>query len=235
MLHENLWQFMTYKNERFTFGEELANSISHGIGVVFGIIALLLMLSTAGAGEATPSHYVGAVLFGGGLIQLFLSSTMNHSLRSKTWGKDFFHNYDQVAIYFLIAGTYTPIALVGIHGPWGWSMFGLQWGFAIAGILVKTLLPNKYEKGVNVFTIVTYIFMGWMILYFIYPCYARIHPMGMGFIFIGGGLYTLGVVFFKLEGRLKFAHLIWHIFVLGGAVCHWLAVWLYILPLDLEW
>ena len=218
--------------QRFTTKEEWANAISHGLGVIFGIVALVVMISTSLTHQNAQAYIISSSIFGGGLIVLFLSSTLNHSLPNGTKIKDFFHNFDQIAIYFLIAGTYTPIALVALKGAWGWSMFGIQWGFALAGIIAKTLIPNKFEKGVNIFVIISYVFMGWLILYFLYPCFQMIPTMGMVFIFIGGGTYTLGIIFFKLENKLKYSHLIWHLFVLGGAVCHWLAVWLYVLPLN---
>lgn len=219
-----------FKNSRFSFGEELANAISHGIGLAFSIIATILLL-IRGIESGNPEHIVSFSIFGFGMINLYLSSTLNHSLRSGTKAKNFFHNYDQIAIYFLIAGTYTPIALVAMKGGWGWTLFGLEWGLAIAGILVKTMLPNKYERGVNIFVVLSFIMMGWMMLFFLIPLTKGLAPMGLGLIFIGGAFYTLGVIFFKLEGKLPYAHLIWHIMVLGGTVCHWLAIYNYVSPI----
>ncbi|MCG8699771.1 MAG: hemolysin III family protein [Bacteroidales bacterium] len=222
------------RSERFSHSEELANTISHACGIAFGIVALVLMLVSSTNNNGTGFHYVSSAIFGSGLILVFLSSTLNHILTADTKAKDFFHNFDQIAIYILIAGTYTPISLIAINGPWGWSMFGIEWGVATLGIVAKLFLPNKFEKGVNIYVIISYLFLGWLILFYLIPCYKAIPAMGMGFIFIGGALYTTGVIFFKLENKLKFSHLIWHVFVLGGAVCHWIAIWRYVIPLEIN-
>ncbi|MDY0286753.1 MAG: hemolysin III family protein, partial [Bacteroidales bacterium] len=155
-----------FKNSRFSFGEELANAISHGAGLVFSLVAaILLVIQSAGTGNT--EFIVSSAIFGAAMINLYLSSTLNHSLRSGSSAKNFFHNYDQIAIYLLIAGTYTPIALVVMKGNWGWTLFGLEWGLALAGILVKSFLPNKYERGVNIFVVLSFIMMGWMMLFFL--------------------------------------------------------------------
>lgn len=212
-----------FKNSRFSFGEELANAISHGAGLVFSLVAaILLVIQSAGTGNT--EFIVSSAIFGAAMINLYLSSTLNHSLRSGSSAKNFFHNYDQIAIYLLIAGTYTPIALVVMKGNWGWTLFGLEWGLALAGILVKFFLPNKYERGVNIFVVLSFIMMGWMMLFFLIPLIHGFQPMGLGYIFIGGACYTIGVIFFKMEGKIPYSHLIWHLFVLGGTVCHWLAI-----------
>ena len=217
------------QEQRFTKSEELANAISHGLGVIFGIVALVFMLVTSHRHNGHAGHFVGAAIFGAGLIILFLSSTLNHSLPINTRIKDFFHNFDQIAIYFLIAGTYTPLALVSLKGDSGWSMFGIEWGVALVGIIAKVFLPNKFEKGVNLYVIISYLVLGWLLLFYLPQFNNNMSPMGLGFIFIGGGLYTLGVIFFLLEKKMKFSHLVWHLFVLGGAVCHWIAIWRYVL------
>ena len=137
---------------RFTKGEEISNAISHGLGWVFSIVATVLMV-VAAARNGKAVNVVAASVFGASMINLYMSSTMNHSLRLGSKAKDFFHNYDQVAIYLLIAGTYTPIALVALKGDWGWTMFGLQWGLALVGVIVKLFVPNKFERGVNIITV----------------------------------------------------------------------------------
>lgn len=213
---------------RFTKGEELSNAISHGLGWVFSIVATVLMLVMTSR-KGGSMAIVSAAVFGASMINLYMSSTMNHSLRLGSKAKDFFHNYDQIAIYLLIAGSYTPIALMGVQAHWGWTMFGLEWGLAIIGVVAKTLLPNKFEKGVNVFTVISFILMGWMLLFFMIPMFANISAMGVWMILIGGMAYTLGVIFFKLEGKMPYAHLVWHLFVIGGTVCHWVAIQFYIL------
>lgn len=212
---------------RFNKHEELANAISHGVGILLAIIGLVFMVMMA-AKNGTARAIVSASIYGATLILLYISSTLNHSLKlGKT--KDFFHNFDQIAIYLLIAGTYTPIALVTLHGDWGWTMFGLQWGFALSGIIAKLFLPNKFEKGVNIFFVFSYIVMGWMVLFFLIPLFRHMPTKGIIFIFIGGFCYTFGTVFFKIK-NMKYSHLIWHLFVIAGSVMHALAILFYVLP-----
>jgi hemolysin III len=214
-------------NTRFTKGEELANSISHGVGAIFAIVALVLM-AVSSARYGTAWHIVSYVIYGSFLVLLFLSSTLNHSLRFGTKGKDFFHNFDQIAIFLFIAATYTPISLVVIRNDWGWVMFGIEWGFALTGVILKILIPNKFEKGVNMFYVISYLVMGYIFIIFIIPLYKHMHSMGVAFIFIGGACYTLGVIFFKME-KIKYSHLVWHLLVLAGSVCHWIAIFGYTL------
>lgn len=204
---------------RFTKGEEISNAISHGLGWAFSIVATVLMIVTAARHGAV--NVVAASIFGASMINLYMSSTMNHSLRLGSKAKDFFHNYDQIAIYLLIAGTYTPIALVALDGNWGWTMFGLQWGLALLGIVVKLFLPNKFEKGVNIITVASFVLMGWMLLFFLIPLYQNLTATGIWLLFIGGMCYSLGIIFFKLEGKMPYSHLVWHLMVVGGTVCHW--------------
>lgn len=211
------------ENKRFSKGEEIAHSISHGIGAVLAIIGMVLM-AVASARYGSIWHVVSSSVYGAFLILLYISSTLNHSLPSGTKAKDFFHNFDQIAIFLFIAATYTPIALVVIRSDWGWVMFGIEWGLALTGVLFKVFIPNKFEKGVNIFYIISYIIMGWLLLLFLIPIFKNMHPMGILFIFIGGACYTLGVLFFKLE-RVKYSHLIWHIMVIAGSVCHWIAIY----------
>lgn len=208
---------------RFSKGEEISNAISHGLGWAFSIVATVLMIVTA-ARNGGAASIVSVSIFGASMINLYMSSTMNHSLRLGSKAKDFFHNYDQIAIYLLIAGTYTPIALVALKGDWGWTMFGLQWGLALLGVIVKLFLPNKFEKGVNVITVGSFVLMGWMLLLFIVPLFNNLSPLGMWLLLFGGLSYSLGVIFFKLEGKMKYSHLIWHLMVIGGTVCHWCIV-----------
>jgi hemolysin III len=214
-------------NTRFTKGEEIANSISHGVGVVFAIVALVLM-AVSSAKYGTAWHIVSYVIYGSFFVLLFLSSTLNHSLQFGTKGKDFFHNFDQIAIFLFIAATYTPLSLVVIRNDWGWVMFGIEWGFALTGVILKILIPNKFEKGVNIFYVIAYLVMGFLFVLFLIPLYKHMHLMGVAFIFIGGACYTLGVIFFKME-KIKYSHLVWHLLVLAGSVCHWIAIYAYTL------
>lgn len=214
-------------NKRFTKGEEIANSISHGLGAVFAIVALVLM-AVFSSRYGTTWHIVSFVIYGSFLVLLYLSSTLNHSLPFGTKAKDFFHNFDQIAIYLFIAATYTPIALVVIRNDWGWVMFGIEWGLALTGVILKVFIPNKFENGVALFYVIAYVIMGWLFLMFLIPLYKHMHPMGIGFILIGGGCYTLGVLFYKMN-KIKYHHLIWHLMVIAGSVCHWVAIFGYTL------
>ncbi len=215
--------------KRFSKGEEIANAVSHGLGAAFAIVGLVLLIVFAvkyGSGR----HVVSFAIFGSTLTILYLSSTLNHAL-GQGKAKEFFHNFDQIAIFLLIAGTYTPLALVVLKDDWGWTMFGAQWGFAVAGIVAKIFLPNKFEKGVNIFFIISFIIMGWMLLLFLFPLLRNMSPMGIGFIFIGGACYTLGTIFFAMK-KLRYSHLVWHIFVIAGSVCHWVAIIRFVLHLN---
>lgn len=213
------------ENNRFTKGEEIAHSISHGLGAAFGIVGLVLMAVFA-TRYGTVWHVVSFTVYGSFLVLMYLSSTFNHSLPFGSKAKDFFHNFDQIAIFLFIAATYTPIALVVLRHDWGWVMFGIEWGFALTGVLLKVFMPNKFEKGVNIFYIIAYVVMGWLLLMFLIPLYKHMPAMGIGFIFIGGACYTLGVLFFKLE-KVKYSHLVWHLLVIAGSVCHWVAIYNY--------
>lgn len=216
---------MNSAQPRFTKQEELANSISHGIGFILAIAAtvLIIIFSTK---YGNVWSVVSNSVFGGTMVMLYLSSTMNHVLKQGRL-KDFFHNFDQIAIYFLIAGTYTPLSLMVIRNDWGWVMFGIEWSFAIAGLLLKILAPNNFEKGVHTFTIISYVIMGWLLLFFIIPIVHNLPTTSLILIFAGGISYSLGVVFFKLE-KLMYSHLIWHLMVITGTACHWMAMVLFL-------
>lgn len=215
-------------NKRFTKQEEIANSISHGMGALLSVVALVLLTIIATRHGGTR-YVVSVIVFGSSMVLLYLSSTFNHALRIGTKAKEFFHNFDQVAIYLLIAGTYTPLSLIVLNGDWGWTMFGAQWGFAVTGIVIKIIYPNNFNKGVNVFYLISYIVMGWMLLFFLFPLLRNMATMGLVLIFIGGGCYTLGTLFFKFE-KIPYAHFIWHLFVMAGSVCHFAAIYKYVLP-----
>jgi hemolysin III len=211
---------------RFTDSEELANSISHGIGLILAILATSALVFVAFLSEDIWK-VISTSVFGATLILLYFSSAMNHSLvHGKT--KDFFHNFDQIAIYLLIAGTYTPLALSVIRHDWGWVMFGIEWSLAIAGVLVKVFIPNKFEKGVNVFIIGSYVIMGWLLLVFMVPLTENLSDLSFLLILSGGFFYTFGILFFRMK-NLRFSHLIWHLMVIAGSFCHWLAIFLFIL------
>lgn len=214
-------------NTRFTREEEIANAVSHLLGALLAAAGLVIMLIHA-ARNGNAWHITSVAIFGATMILLYLSSSFNHILKPGKL-KDIFFNFDQVAIFLLIAGTYTPVSLIVLKGALGWTIFGIEWGLALTGILLKIRKPARFESGVNLFYIFTYIIMGWMILVAIVPLVRLLPFMGWMWIFIGGISYSAGVIFFKLA-RFRFHHLIWHLLVMTGSAAHFFAVFFYMLP-----
>ena len=212
---------------RFTIGEEFANALSHGAGALLSLAALAWLL-VASARTGSVWHVVSFGIFGASLLLLYLSSTLNHGLPPGR-GKEFFHNFDQVAIYVLIAGTYTPFALTALHGPVGWGLFTAEWALALVGIGRKFFRPNRFESGVDRSTILSFVAMGWLVLFTLKPLVERASLGALLWLFAGGAFYTGGILFFKME-RLRYHHLIWHLFVMAGSACHFIAVYRYLLP-----
>jgi hemolysin III len=206
----------------YPWAEEIANSISHGIGLVFGIVGLVLLLVQAvndGAGVTAITSYS---LYGGSMILLFLASTLYHAIphqRAKHWLKKF----DHCAIYLLIAGTYTPFLLVGLDSPLARGLMVVIWGLALFGVIFKLAFAHRFE----VLSLVTYLTMGWLSLIVIYQLAMRLDVGGVTLLAVGGVVYTLGVIFYASK-RFRFGHAIWHGFVLGGSVCHFMAIYLYV-------
>lgn len=209
------------ENNRFTKGEEIANSISHGIGFLLAITGTVLLL-VKGYRHGTAWNIVAYSIFGASMIFLYLSSAINHSLRSGSRAKDIFHNIDQVAIYLFIAGTYTAIALTALRGRGGWLIFGIEWGLAISGLVVKFVLPNKFEQGVNIFYIISFVIMGWLILFYIRPVIEEMSLRAFVLVLAGGLAYTIGILFYRL--RFRQTHLVWHLAVMAGSFLHWWAI-----------
>jgi hemolysin III len=206
------------ENRLQSFGEELANSISHGIGVVFALIAAPILIVTAvNAGDVYS--IVGSSVFAASMITLYLSSTLYHALPNKR-AKGAFQIVDHIAIFLFIAGTYTPFALGVLRGVWGWTIFGLVWSIALAGIIMKLVFGAKYPK----ISTAIYLSMGWIAIIAIKPLIDSVLPWGMFWIVSGGVAYTVGVVFFIIDTHLPYAHFIWHLFVLLGTVFHFIAV-----------
>ena len=210
---------------RFTPKEETANTVSHIIGTLLAVYATVIMLLTA-VRTGDMSMIIGSSVFGTTMISLYLFSTLNHALPTGR-AKDAFHNLDQIAVYLLIAGTYTPFALMMRH-DWGWVLLGAEWLLASGGIVLKLLMPGTYERGVNVLIIGSYVAMGWMILLFLNPALRQFPPECIFMILLGGVFYTMGIVFFKMK-LMKFSHLVWHVMVIIGTAIHWFAVMQYVL------
>ena len=203
-----------------TKAEELASTITHGIGVLLSIAALVLLCVSSGG---DPWKATAGAIFGTSLILLYLSSTLYHTMSSPR-AKSFFQILDHSAIYLLIAGSYTPIALVTLRGPLGWTLFGITWGMAIMGILMKSLMKNNREHWIST---ALYLIMGWLALIAIGPIFRELPKPGLIMLVAGGLSYSFGVIFFVWTS-LKYNHSLWHLFVLAGSILHALMVILYI-------
>lgn len=200
--------------------EELASAITHGIGLAASITCLVFMCIVA---KDTWSIVSGAI-FGSSMILLYLSSTLYHSFSGHKI-KELFQIFDHSAIYLLIAGTYTPLILVAIRTPFGWSIFGVIWFLAIGGILSKSLMRGNREHWAST---ALYVFMGWLIVLILPAVIRELPPAGFWLLVAGGLSYTFGVIFFAWQ-KLPYNHAIWHLFVLSGTICHALSVILFIL------
>lgn len=206
-----------------SFGEELANSLTHGVGALLSIAALTVLVTFAGL-EAGPWHVVGCAIFGASLVLLYTASTLYHSI-PHTGARKLFRAFDHSAIFLLIAGTYTPFLLVNLQGPWGWSLLGIIWGIALLGITLR-LVWRRRQK---LLFVALYVGMGWVALVAIRPIAALVPEGGIALLVAGGIAYTAGVAFY-LWRRLPYNHAIWHLFVLAGSTCHFFAVYAYVIP-----
>jgi hemolysin III len=217
--------FTIERTSRFTPQEEKANALSHLFGSLMSIYGLVLLLFYS-IRQGDVLSIIGASIFGVSLVALYTSSTLNHVLPTGR-AKNVFHNIDQIAIYFLIAGTYTPFALM-IKDDWGLLMLGIEWTLAISGIIMKLLMPGVFERGVNILIIASYVIMGWLLIFFLAPLYRNIDPIGVNLIFLGGAFYTIGIIFFKAK-NIRQSHLIWHLMVIAGSAVHWWAIMKYVI------
>ena len=221
---------MDITNSRYTQNEELANALSHLAGTLLAIFgSVLLMIKSIESGSGW--HIVSSAVFGSSMVILYFSSTMTHWLYPGR-AKEIFFTLDQVAIFLLIAGTYTPLTLIALHGPLGWIVFGLEWGLAATGIILKAARPTEFNKGVNLFFILVYALMGWMLLIVIAPVLKSIPLMGVIWILIGGLSYTVGIFFYR-KARFFHHHLVWHVLVITGTLSHFFCIYYYVLPLSL--
>ena len=208
---------MRLRMENLSFREEIANSISHGLGLVLAIVAVpILVLAAVRAGSV--QFVVGASVFGGTMILLYLASTLYHSISHEVT-KNMCRVFDHTAIFLLIAGTYTPFGLGVLRGPWGWSLLAVIWTLAIVGITLKIRKRTRHSR----ITIVLYVIMGWLAIVAVKPMVMLIPVPGLLLIFAGGIAYTGGLAFFAIE-RIRYNHFIWHLFVIAGTTCHFFAV-----------
>jgi len=209
---------------RYTKGEEIANSITHGIGIILGIAGLSVLTAFSSL-YGNAWHIVGCSIYGAAFIVLYTASTLYHSIQSPR-AKSIMRVFDHAAIFILIAGTYTPFTLVNLRGPWGWSLFGVVWGVALIGIFGRLTFLKRW-RGVSV---ALYIAMGWVVVTAIKPLINTVPAGGVVLLATGGLFYTSGVAFY-LWRRLPYHHAIWHLFVLFGSVTHFFAVFFYVIPL----
>lgn len=198
-------------------GEEIANSVSHGVGLVAALVAVPILIDAA-VRRGGAAGIVGASVFAGTMVLLYLTSTLYHAL-PKNKAKRVFRVLDHGAIFLLIAGTYTPFTLGVLRGGWGWTLFGLVWGLAVLGIVLKTVGSVRIPW----LSTCLYLGMGWLVLIAIRPLWLRMPLSGLAWLVAGGLAYTAGVAFFAAE-RLRYSHFIWHLFVLTGTCCHFFAV-----------
>jgi hemolysin III len=203
-----------------SLGEEIANSVSHGIGFLAAVAAAPFMILSAIERGSTAS-VVGVSIFAATMMLMYLTSTLYHALPGDKV-KRVFRILDHNAIYLLIAGTYTPIVLGVLYGAWGWTLFGLVWGLALAGIILKSVSGVKYH-GVS---LVIYVAMGWLMLIAVRPLLEVMPFWGLFWLVTGGVFYTAGIVFYRNES-LKYSHFVWHLFVVAGTVCHAIAIMAY--------
>ncbi len=200
---------------------ERFNSISHLVGACLALAGTAVLVTMAGR-LGDPWKIVGFSIYGAMLIALYVFSTLYHSLRGRA--KDVLRKFDHCSIYLLIAGSYTPFALVSLRGAWGWSLLGVIWGLAVVGIVQELWLA----RGPRVVSMVIYFAMGWLALVAAWPLWLALSPAGFGWLLAGGLCYTVGIAFYAADRRLRHGHGVWHLFVLGGSTCHFIAVLLHV-------
>ena len=204
-------------------GEELANSITHGFGLALSLVAApVLIVSAVATGDVW--RIVAVSIYAATLVMLYAASTLYHSVRSSEL-KEMCQRIDHAAIYLLIAGTYTPFTLISLRGAWGWSLFGVVWGLALVGVLLK----SRFGARLPALSTWIYLAMGWIIVIALRPLAQHVAPAGLRWLALGGALYTGGVVFYVWE-RIRYSHAVWHLFVLGGSMAHVAAVLWYAVP-----
>ena len=200
-----------------SLGEEIANSVSHGLGLLAAVGAAPVLIATSR--DWNNQSFIGSVVFAATMVLLYLTSTLYHALPEGR-AKRVWLRLDYCAIFLFIAGSYTPFALGALHGPWGWTLLGLVWSVALVGVLLKStdkLSHPWISTGL-------YLGMGWLVLIAAVPLVERVPTEGLVWLLAGGLAYTAGVIFFVLDSRIRYAHAIWHGFVVAGTSCHFFAV-----------
>jgi len=209
------------KHAKYTLGEEIANSVIHGVGIALSLAALIILTVFATL-TRDPWKITASIIYGLTLVLEYTASTLYHSIPQPT-AKHVFKVLDHAGIYVLIAGTYTPFCLVTLRGPVGWWMFGAVWGLTVVGITLEAFWTYR-PKWVSA---VVYVAMGWLVVFAIKPLMANLAPGGIWLMVAGGLVYTLGALVYAFK-RIPYQHAIWHVFVIAGSVLHFLAVLLYV-------
>jgi hemolysin III len=208
---------MTRHSRSLSVGEEIANCVSHGLGFLAALAATpFLVLAAIRRGDAFD--VAGASVFGGSVTLLYLASALYHALPPNA-AKRVFRIIDHSAIFLLIAGTYTPFTLGVLRGTWGWTLFGMVWGLAVLGVTLKAIGGIRYPR----LSTMLYVVMGWIVLVAIRPLWLHVPLAGWLWLLAGGIAYTAGLAFYAAE-RMRYGHFVWHVFVLAGTVCHFVAV-----------
>ncbi|HET7535444.1 MAG TPA: hemolysin III family protein [Candidatus Didemnitutus sp.] len=208
---------------RYSLREEIAHAVTHGVGAALGVAGLvLLVVWSARFGDAW--HVTSSAIFGTTLVLLYTTSTLYHSFRGERV-KTLLRKFDHAAIFLLIAGTYTPFMLVTLRGAWGWSLFGVVWGLAVVGVALKFWFAGRFR----VVSTIVYLAMGWLVLLAFKPLVAALPRAGLVWLFAGGACYSAGTIFY-LWKKLPYHHAVWHVWVLAGSVCHWIAVFGSVIP-----
>ncbi|KHT60701.1 hemolysin [Photobacterium gaetbulicola] len=208
----------------YSVTEEVANSVSHALGMVFGIIGLVLLLVQAVGADADALSITSLSIYGASMILLYLASTLYHAIPFER-AKRALKTFDHCAIYLLIAGTYTPFLLISLRTPLAITLMAVIWAIALVGIMLKIAFVYRFKR----LSLATYLTMGWLSLIAVYPLAMSLATGGLVLLAVGGIVYSVGVVFY-VNKRIPYNHAIWHLFVLGGTVCHFLAIYFYVTP-----
>lgn len=202
--------------------EEVANSVTHGLGLVASIAGAVVLV-VLGAERGGTWQVASAAIYGASLVALYAASTLYHAFKG-TGAREALRILDHCAIFLLIAGTYTPVALIGLGGAWGWSLFGIAWSIAAVGIAFKVFAAGRF----GMLSTAAYISMGWLCIVAVRPMFVLLSPGALALLGLGGLFYTAGTVFYRWE-RIPYSHAVWHLFVIAGSLCHYLAIALYVL------
>jgi hemolysin III len=214
---------MTPTTAAYTPREELANALTHGVGALLSVAGLAVLVTLASRhGDAWS--VTATAIFGATLVLLYTVSTLYHSLRGEAL-KRLLRKFDHAAIFLLIAGTYTPFLIVNLRGPWGWSLFGVIWGLAATGVTMKFWFTGRFK----ILSTLLYLAMGWLVVIALRPMLRAVPADGLWLLLAGGLCYTVGTAFYVWK-RLPYHHAIWHLFVLGGSICHFFSVLAAVIP-----